>query len=121
MNENWPRKNRLWISPIRSRNTTAPKPVITPTISASSESGKRRKRRTESSIGAGEADGALVDVSTTGALSGPGDGVSSGISAHLWMRHQMRAPNTFSEAELRHSIQAGAIRRCTTGFLRGKG
>ena len=84
VNENWPRKHKLWISPIRPRNTTAPKPVMMPTLSASSEIGKRRKRRMDSSVGATGAGGALIKVSTIGATIGPGERVSSVISAHLW-------------------------------------
>ena len=108
-------------SPIRPRNTTAPNPVMTPTISASSESGKRRKRRTDSSIGATGAGGALVNVSTTGAAIR-----FRGRECHLsslptsGCAHQMRGPNAVITAGLRCGKPIDGIRRFTATLVGGE-
>jgi hypothetical protein len=67
---------------MRALNTTAPNPVITPTMRASRESGRRGIRRTFSSARlSGEAGGGLMDVSTEGAwsLANEFDGESAAI------------------------------------------
>jgi len=79
-NENSPRKETLWTSPINPRNATAPSPVTTPTNSANSDRGNRPSRRAITSGEAAGAAGTLVAAWTVGHWLVTSEALSSTIA-----------------------------------------